>query len=68
MNVKNWRTDLQGALVIVGALASFALSWIQHGAPDGAIWATLWAGIMAGVGLIRSADGKVVVQALADKQ
>lgn len=57
---KNWRTDLQGALVVLGAVAAFASSWVSHGMPDGAAWATLWAGVMAGVGLIRSADGAVV--------
>jgi hypothetical protein len=59
---KNWRTDLQGALVVLGAVTAFASSWVSHGMPDGTAWATLWAGVMAGVGLIRSADGAALAQ------
>lgn len=63
--VKNWRTDLQGALVMLGAVTAFGLYWLTHGVPDAAQWALLWAGVNTGVGLIRSADGKVVAQVAA---
>jgi hypothetical protein len=64
--VKNWRTDLQGALVMFGAVTAFGLYWLTHGVPDAAQWALLWAGVNTGVGLIRSADGAVVAaQAVA---
>lgn len=58
--IKNWRTDLQGGLLILGALGAFGLSWLQHGVPPSDQWAALWAAIMGGIGLIRAADGKVV--------
>lgn len=63
--VKNWRTDLQGVLVMLGATVAFGSSWLAHGMPDGTQWALLWAGINTGIGLIRSADGKALATVAA---
>ena len=67
MTVRNWRTDLQGGLAIISALAAFGMSWLSHGVPPSEQWAALWSALMIGVGLIRAADGKALAQALPPK-
>jgi hypothetical protein len=54
---KHWETTLAGVLTIVGTLTTAGLAYL-HGQPINTS-ATL-AGLTAGVGLIRAADGNKV--------
>jgi len=51
--MKDWKTTLAGVLTIVATLATAGLAYM-HGQPVNVV--TTFAGITAGVGLIKAAD------------
>lgn len=55
--MQHWRTTVVGALLILGALAKAGAELAQGQHVD---FTTLGAGVMAGVGFIKAADGAAV--------
>lgn len=55
---KHWQTSLVGVLLIIGALCKAGAEFMQGQHVD---TTTLGAGIMAGIGFLRTADSNKVV-------
>lgn len=54
MNNRNWKTTLIGALTILTAVSNSGLEFLKTGQTD---FGTALAAIIAGIGLIKAADG-----------
>ena len=61
MQLKHWQTTALGVLVILGTLAHSATLYLAHQPLD---TATLFAGLAAGFGLVRSPDASKVDAAI----